>query len=116
MCRSGACRRYAAGRVKAVILAEDALAPGERLWNDAVAHLARRLGRVVPLDPAAISSDRCVALAQLESWAGDDASSWLFELARFYEEHIPVYLRPDPELNGVVRQLGMAGIVIAAWS
>jgi len=102
--------------VKAVILAEDALAPGERLWHDAVEHLARRLSRVVPLDPAVITSDRCLALSQLASWAGDDASSWELELARFYEEHIPVYLRPDPELNSVVRQLGLAGITIAAWS
>ena len=102
--------------MKAVILAEDALAPGDRLWSDAVEHLARRLGRVVPLDPASISSDRCVALGQLADWAGHEASSWELELARFYEEHIPVYLRPDPELNGVVRQLGAAGVITAAWS
>ena len=102
--------------MKAVILAEDALAPGGRLWHDAVAHLARKLGRVVPLDPATISADRCQALAQLEAWAGTEASSWRVELARFYEEHIPVYLRPDPELNTVVRRLVAAGITMAAWS
>ena len=103
-------------RVKAVILAEDALAPGNRLWRDAVDHLARRLGRVTPLDPSTISSDRCEGLAQLEAWAGDDASTWEIELARFYEEHMPVYMRPDPALNGVVRQLAASGVRIAAWS
>jgi phosphoglycolate phosphatase-like HAD superfamily hydrolase len=102
--------------VKAVILAEDALAPGARLWRDAVEHLARRLGRVSPLDPATISSDRCEGLAQLERWAGDEASSWEIELARFYEEHIPVYMRPDPELNSVVRRLASGGVRVAAWS
>ena len=102
--------------MNAVILAEDALAPGDRLWSDAVAHLARKLGRVTPLDPATISADRCQALAQLDSWAGSDASTWQVELARFYEEHIPVYMRPDPVLNAVVRQLLGAGVRVAAWS
>jgi phosphoglycolate phosphatase-like HAD superfamily hydrolase len=99
-----------------VIFAEDALAAGERLWADAVSHLARKLGRVKPLDPAAISADRCAAIAQLQSWAGDEASSWRVELARYYEEHIPVYLRPDPSLNAVVRRLGASGVRLAAWS
>ena len=48
----------------AVIFAEDALAPGDRLWHDAVEHLARKLGRVTPLDPATVSDDRCLALPQ----------------------------------------------------
>ncbi|MDX6532920.1 MAG: hypothetical protein QOF68_664 [Gaiellales bacterium] len=100
----------------AVILAEDALAPGERLWADAVAHLARKLGRVKPLDPATISGDRCQAIGELQEWAGDEATSWRVELARYYEEHIPVYLRPDPALNAVVRRLGASGIRLAAWS
>ena len=99
-----------------VIFAEDALAPGDRLWRDAVEHLARKLGRVTPLDPATVSDDRCVALPQLEAWAGDEVSSWRLELARFYEEHIPVYVRPDPALNGAVRQMSAAGVRIAAWS
>jgi phosphoglycolate phosphatase-like HAD superfamily hydrolase len=102
--------------VKAVILSEDSLAPSSRLWSDAVAHLARKLGRVTPLDVSTISDDRCLALVQLEQWAGEDASSWRIELARFYEEHIPVYLRPDPALNAVVRQLTSAGVRVAAWS
>jgi phosphoglycolate phosphatase-like HAD superfamily hydrolase len=38
------------------------------------------------------------------------------ELARFYEEHIPVYMRPDPSLNSVVRHLAAGGTRVAAWS
>ena len=102
--------------MKAVILAEDALAPGSRLWRDAVDHLASKLGRVTPLDPTSISSDRCEGLAQLAVWAGDDVSTWEVELARFYEEHIPVYMRPDPALNGVIRRLAADGVRVAAWS
>jgi phosphoglycolate phosphatase-like HAD superfamily hydrolase len=93
-----------------------ALAPGDRLWRDAVEHLARKLGRVTPLDPATLSDDRCLALPQLEAWAGSEVSSWRLELARFYEEHIPVYVRPDPALSGAVRQMSAAGVRIAAWS
>jgi phosphoglycolate phosphatase-like HAD superfamily hydrolase len=115
-CRDGTPPAATLRAVKAVILAEDALAPGARLWSDAVDHLARKLGRVTPLDTAAISDDRCQALAQLETWAGADASSWKIELARFYEEHIPVYVRPDPALNAVVRQLLNSGTRVAAWS
>jgi phosphoglycolate phosphatase-like HAD superfamily hydrolase len=63
-----------------------------------------------------VSDDRCVALPQLEAWAGDEVSSWRLELARFYEEHIPVYVRPDPALNGAVRQMAATGVRIAAWS
>jgi phosphoglycolate phosphatase-like HAD superfamily hydrolase len=102
--------------VNAVIFAEDALAPSDRLWADAVQHLSRKLGRVTPLDPADISDDRCIAIDQLEAWAGSDASSWRIELARYYEEHIPVYVRPDPALNSVVRQLIASGMRVAAWS
>jgi phosphoglycolate phosphatase-like HAD superfamily hydrolase len=102
--------------VDALILAEDALAPGERLWRDAVEHLARKLGRVQPLDASDISDDRCVGLGQLEAWAGSDVSSWQLELARFYEEHIPVYMRPDPALNAAVRSMAASGVRVAAWS
>jgi phosphoglycolate phosphatase-like HAD superfamily hydrolase len=102
--------------VKSVILAEDALAPGTRMWRDAVDHLARKLGRVTPLDPSTISSDRCEGLVQLAAWAGGDVSSWELELARFYEEHIPVYMRPDPTLNSVIRRLSADGARVAAWS
>jgi phosphoglycolate phosphatase-like HAD superfamily hydrolase len=102
--------------VKAVIFSEDALAPGDRLWADAVDHLARRLGRVKPLDPADIPTDRSEALAALEAWAGDDVNTWRAELARYYEEHIPVYVRPNPELNAVMRHLQADGTLLASWS
>jgi phosphoglycolate phosphatase-like HAD superfamily hydrolase len=102
--------------VKAVIFSEDALAPADRLWADAVEHLARRLGRVKPLDPADIPADRSEALAALEEWADGDVSTWRAELARYYEEHIPVYVRPNPELNAVMRHLQADGTLLASWS
>jgi beta-phosphoglucomutase-like phosphatase (HAD superfamily) len=102
--------------MRAVLLSERALAPSDRLFADAVAHLARKLGRVKPLEAGSLPADRADALAALRAWAGDEVSTWEQELARFYEEHIPVYLRPQPGLNAVVRALVADGVVVAAWS
>ena len=102
--------------MQAVIFADDALAPVDRLWEDAVAHLARRLGRAVALDPADVPADRIAALGYLEAWATGGAGSWRSEIARFYEDHIPIYVRPEPSLNAAVRQLAARGIRLAAWS
>ena len=109
-------RRYPAVAVKGIIFSEDALADTRELWRDGVAHLARRLGRVVPLDAAEVPDDRAEAIEYLERWAGQDAANWRAELARFYEDHIPVYLRPDPELNAALRQITGHGLRTAAWS
>ncbi len=102
--------------MEAVIFSEDALVAGDRLWADAVAHLARRLGRVKPLDPDQVPRERRAALAMLEAWAGDEVSTWRAELARYHEEHMPVYVRPDPDLNAVLRHLQLRGLRLGAWS
>src|SRR6478736_797225 len=49
--------------MRAVLLAETALADTDRLFADGVAHLARKLGRVKPLDAAAVPHARASALA-----------------------------------------------------
>ena len=105
-----------AGDVSAVLLAERALAPTDRLFADAVDHLSRKLGRVKPLDPATLPDDRAEALAALEAWAGDEVSTWEQELVRFYEEHLPLHTRPRPGLNAIVRALVADGVAVAAWS
>jgi len=78
--------------VRVLILADDALAPVDRLWRDAVDHLARKLGRVVPLDSADVPTSRAAAIAHLDAWAGREAGNWRVEVTRFYDDHIPVYL------------------------
>jgi phosphoglycolate phosphatase-like HAD superfamily hydrolase len=102
--------------VRVLILADDALAPVDRLWRDAVDHLARKLGRVVPLDPADVPASRAAAIAHLDAWAGREAGNWRVEVARFYDDHIPVYLRPDPELNSTLRRLAGDDVRLGAWS
>ncbi len=102
--------------MRAVLLAETALADTDRLFADGVDHLARKLGRVKPLDAAAVPPSRTAALAYLAGWADGAVSTWEQELARFYEEHIPVYLRPSQTLNAIVRELAADGVRVGAWS
>jgi phosphoglycolate phosphatase-like HAD superfamily hydrolase len=102
--------------MRAVLLAETALADTDRLFADGVQHLARRLGRVKPLDTAAVPQARAAAVTYLADWADGDVSTWEQELARFYEEHIPVYLRPSQTLNALVRGLEGDGVQVGAWS
>ena len=102
--------------VTAVLFSEDALAGTASLWAAALRHLARKLGRVRPLDAEQLPVERAAAITAMEVWAGGDVTTWRRELARFYEEHIPLYLRPDAELNGAVRRLARAGVALGAWS
>jgi phosphoglycolate phosphatase-like HAD superfamily hydrolase len=99
-----------------VILTERALADTDELFAGAVAHIARRLGRVKPIDPATLPQGRSQVIAALDAWAGSEAETWRNELARFYEDHIPVHLRPDPALNAALRRLQAGGVRLACWS
>ena len=102
--------------MKLVILTEGALAPTEALWQAAVEHLAQKLGRVTPLDAAAVPAERPQAIAYLDAWAGDEASRWRLELRRFADDHVPVYVRPDPDRNAAVRALAARSVRVACWS
>ena len=102
--------------MRAVLLSERALAPTDRLFAETVAHLARKLGRVKPLDADALPADRGAALQALSDWAGEDVSTWQQELARYWEEHLPLYVRPRPGLNATLRGLAAQGVAVGAWS
>jgi phosphoglycolate phosphatase-like HAD superfamily hydrolase len=101
--------------MRAVILSERTLADTDELFAAGVAHLVRKLGRVKPLDPAALPQDPAQVVSALDGWAGSEVD-WRGELARFYEDHISVHLRPDPALNAALRQLQSAGIRLGCWS
>jgi phosphoglycolate phosphatase-like HAD superfamily hydrolase len=99
-----------------LVALDSALLPADAVWQDALRYLARRLGAVRPLDPAALPSDRAAAIAALDAWAGDDADNWRRELVRYFEAHAPVALAPDPELNAALRRARKAGLVLAVAS
>jgi phosphoglycolate phosphatase-like HAD superfamily hydrolase len=102
--------------MKAVIFSEEALADTGRLFADAVDALARKLGRVKPLDVAALPADHAAAVDALARWGDGDVSTWELELGRFYDDHVPLYLRPDAALNATVRRLEREGVRLGAWS
>jgi phosphoglycolate phosphatase-like HAD superfamily hydrolase len=101
--------------MQAVIISERALADTDDLFAAAVAHIARKLGRVKPLDPETLTGDRAQTIRALDEWAGSEID-WRAELARFYEDHIPVHLRPNPALNAALRGLQASGVRLACWS
>ena len=74
-----------------------------RAWPAAVEHLHRRFGRVAPLPEdvrgrlAAGTVDLAADLDALGPWAPDDLDLDR-ELARFFDEHMPLYVRPDRPL------------------
>jgi len=94
--------------VKAAVVDLDAVLGDTRpLWRDWLADAARRFR--VELD---LPEDRAQAAAQLDERIGN----WRVLLERFAEERAPVYLRPRPDANAVLRRLHAAGIRIGVFS
>jgi beta-phosphoglucomutase-like phosphatase (HAD superfamily) len=97
-----------------IVAADGAFGDAEGVFAEGVAHLARKLGPIRPLDPATIPHARADAIAALDQW--DASGSWRTELVRFYESHAPVLLRPDPALNALLRQARRRGIELTVSS
>jgi phosphoglycolate phosphatase-like HAD superfamily hydrolase len=74
-----------------------------------VDHVARKLGRAKAFPPAPLPDDRGAAVAALDAWAGSDVD-WRGELRRYYEEHIPVHVRPAAAVNATLRRLHAVGL------
>jgi len=93
----------------AAVLWEPELAPSGALFAEAVDHVARKLGRAKPFPSAPLPADRAAAVAALDAWAGSDVD-WRGEMRRYYEEHIPVHVRPAAAVNATLRRLHAAGV------
>jgi phosphoglycolate phosphatase-like HAD superfamily hydrolase len=94
---------------RAAVLWEPELAPTGALFAEAVDHVVRKLGRAKPFPSAELPADRAAAVAALDAWAGSDVD-WRGELRRYYEEHIPVHVRPAAAVNATLRRLHAAGV------
>ena len=101
--------------MQAVILSERALPDADGLFAAAVEHIGRKLGRAKPLDVSALPPGRAQVVAALDAWAGGEVD-WHGELARYYEDHIPLHVRPGPALNAALRGLAARGVRIGFWS
>ena len=102
--------------VAAVAVDLDALGDTRPLWRDFLADAARRFGSIAPLEPAAVSDDRARAAEKLDSWAAAGVGDWRGALARFAEDRVPVYLRPDAEVSAALRALAAAGVRVGVFT
>ena len=94
---------------RAAVLWEPELAPTEALFQEGVEHVARKLGRAKPLSSTPLPDGRADAVAALDAWAGSDVD-WRGELRRYYEENIPVRVRPGAAVNATLRRLHASGV------
>lgn len=75
------------------------------LWEAWLEDAARRYRSIAALDPGALPRDRGAAADELDRWAERGVGDWRGSLARFAEDHAPLYLRPDGDANAALRAL-----------
>jgi phosphoglycolate phosphatase-like HAD superfamily hydrolase len=86
------------------------------LWNAYLEDVTRRFKTIAELDPASLSGDRGAAVAELDRWATEGVGDWRAALARFAEDHAPVYLRPSAEASAALRELARGGYRIGVFT
>ena len=86
------------------------------LWDAWLEDTARRLRSIAELDPAALAPDRAAAAAQLDAWAEAGIGDWRASVARFAEDHAPVYLRPRAQVSAALRRLEAKGTGVGAFT
>jgi phosphoglycolate phosphatase-like HAD superfamily hydrolase len=95
--------------VKAAALDLDAVLGDTRpLWADWLEDAARRMR----VELADVPEDRLAAVPLLDERLGN----WRALLERFAEDRAPLYLRPNPEANALLRQLQGAGVRLGAFT
>jgi phosphoglycolate phosphatase-like HAD superfamily hydrolase len=95
--------------MKAAALDLDAVLGDTRpLWDDWLDDAARRM-RVELGD---VPADRLAAAPLLDERLGN----WRALLERFAEDRAPLYLRPNPDANALLRQLQAAGVRLGAFT
>ncbi|HEY3050540.1 MAG TPA: hypothetical protein VGJ40_02360 [Gaiellaceae bacterium] len=105
---SGAWHRTWLMRAVAIEL-DGVLGDTRPLWNDWLADAARRFRSIAPLEPVDLPQDRAAAAEELDVWADQGVGDWRAALARFAEDRVPVYLRPDAEVSVALRELAERG-------
>jgi phosphoglycolate phosphatase-like HAD superfamily hydrolase len=86
------------------------------LWNAWLEDAARRFRSIAELDPASLPHDRAAAARELDRWAEHGIGDWRASLARFAEDHAPVYLRPRAPVSAALRRLEAEGARICVYT
>jgi phosphoglycolate phosphatase-like HAD superfamily hydrolase len=86
------------------------------LWEAWLEDASRRFRSIAELDPAALPRERSAAARELDRWAERGIGDWRGSLARFAEDHAPVYLRPRAPVSAALRRLEAAGARIDVFT
>ena len=86
------------------------------LWDAWLADATRRFRSIAALDPESVPHDRAAAAIELDRWARLGIGDWRASLARFAEDHAPVYLRPDARVTADLRRLEAGGAKISVFT
>jgi phosphoglycolate phosphatase-like HAD superfamily hydrolase len=95
---------------------DGALGDTRPLWNEFLAHAARRFDSIAALDPASLPRDRGAAAEELDAWAAGGVGDWRAALERFAEDRAPVFLRPDGETSAALRSLASEGARLGVFT
>ena len=96
--------------MKAVAIELDALGDTRLLWEAWLDDAARRFAAIAPLDPASLPGDRAAAIIELDRWGARGVGDWQGALARYAEDHAPLYLRRDAHVAAALRRLAGARV------
>jgi phosphoglycolate phosphatase-like HAD superfamily hydrolase len=86
------------------------------LWDAWLEDAARRFRSIAELDPGTLPRDRTAAARELDRWAQRGIGDWRASLARFAEDHAPVYLRPRAPVSAALRRLEASGARITVFT
>jgi phosphoglycolate phosphatase-like HAD superfamily hydrolase len=102
--------------VKLALDLDGVLGDTRPLWLAWLEDTARRMRPIAELDPRALPTDRAEAARQLDGWAEAGVGDWRASLARFAEDHAPLYLRPQAPVSAALRRLEAGGAALGAFT
>jgi phosphoglycolate phosphatase-like HAD superfamily hydrolase len=102
--------------VKLALDLDAVLGDSRPLWDAWVADASRRFRSIAELDPSALPADRSAAARELDRWGERGVGDWRSSLARFAEDHAPVYLRPRAPVTAALRRLEAAGARVGVFT
>jgi phosphoglycolate phosphatase-like HAD superfamily hydrolase len=102
--------------VKLALELDGVLGDTRPLWSAWLEDAARRMHSIAALEPGSLSQNRAEAAVQLDGWAAAGVGDWRSSLARFAEDHAPVYLRPQAPVSAALRRLEALGAELGAFT
>jgi phosphoglycolate phosphatase-like HAD superfamily hydrolase len=103
-------------RLAVAVDLDGALGDTRPLWDAFLADASRRYASIAELDVDSLPADRAQAATELDRWAEHGVGDWRSALARFAEDHAPVYLRPSAPAAAALRRLAGDGARVGVFT